>query len=193
MSKKITDRRAMKTRKAIKLALQQLMKKKALKNISVKEIAELADINRATFYAHYEDIYDLFHDFEADQFQALAAIFQDESLLTYSDFYNALLDYVNKHRELIKLTFLNTEDIPASPLRQDLERQLIQLAIESYKAYYKLEEMTPEMEYYCYYLVYGQIAMVEHWVRTDFALPLEKLKKMMSDIDACVNAFIVQQ
>lgn len=53
------DLRVERTRKSIHNAFIQLRSKKPLEKISVKELSELAYINKATFYAHYRDIYDL--------------------------------------------------------------------------------------------------------------------------------------
>ena len=53
------DLRIERTRKNIHNAFIQLRSKKPLEKISVKELAELAYINKATFYSHYHDIYDL--------------------------------------------------------------------------------------------------------------------------------------
>ena len=53
------DLREKKTKKNIKNAFLQLRAHKPLERISVKELAELAEIIKATFYLHYHDIYDL--------------------------------------------------------------------------------------------------------------------------------------
>ncbi len=53
------DLRVKKTQKNIKEAFFRLRKKKEIGKISVKELSELALINKATFYLHYRDIYDL--------------------------------------------------------------------------------------------------------------------------------------
>lgn len=53
------DRRVRRTKKLMQRALAQLLTEKPLSAISVREIAELADINRGTFYLHYRDIYDM--------------------------------------------------------------------------------------------------------------------------------------
>ena len=47
------------TRKLIMDALIKLSSKKEFKDITVKDITSEAMINRATFYYHFEDIYDL--------------------------------------------------------------------------------------------------------------------------------------
>lgn len=60
------DIRAEKTERAIKNAFMELRSKKPLAKISVKELCELACINKSTFYAHYADIYALSESLEIE-------------------------------------------------------------------------------------------------------------------------------
>lgn len=53
------DRRVKRTRGLLISALMSLLKEKPLRAITVRELTERADVNRATFYAHYHDIYDM--------------------------------------------------------------------------------------------------------------------------------------
>ncbi|MGN0183191.1 MAG: TetR/AcrR family transcriptional regulator [Candidatus Ornithomonoglobus sp.] len=53
------DLRIKRTTESIRDAFIKLRGKKPIEKISVKELSELADINKATFYLHYRDIYDL--------------------------------------------------------------------------------------------------------------------------------------
>ena len=61
-----TDRRIRKTRAALKKSLTTLMQQKSVKDISVKELTEMADVNRGTFYLHYKDVFDLLEQSEND-------------------------------------------------------------------------------------------------------------------------------
>lgn len=63
------DRRVRKTKKAMYDALALLLSKKPLNSISVREIAELADINRGTFYLHYRDVYDMVDKLQEEIFE----------------------------------------------------------------------------------------------------------------------------
>lgn len=49
----------MRTRSRLVSALMALLHDKPLKSITVKELTDLADVNRATFYAHYSDVFDM--------------------------------------------------------------------------------------------------------------------------------------
>lgn len=53
------DLREKKTKRSIKNAFLQLRAQKPLERITIKELSELAEISKATFYLHYKDIYDL--------------------------------------------------------------------------------------------------------------------------------------
>ena len=65
MEKK-TDLRIIKTKKVIYEALIDLMKEKTFEEIKVSDICNKALINRSTFYAHYEDKYELLVEFIND-------------------------------------------------------------------------------------------------------------------------------
>lgn len=53
------DLRVMRTRMTINQVFIELVKEKGFENVSVKDIAEAAMINRSTFYSHYKDKFDL--------------------------------------------------------------------------------------------------------------------------------------
>ncbi|WP_077617022.1 TetR/AcrR family transcriptional regulator [Bacillus sinesaloumensis] len=59
MSQVKTDPRVLRTRKLIMDSFMDLSGKKEFKDITIKDITTEAMINRATFYYHFEDIYDL--------------------------------------------------------------------------------------------------------------------------------------
>lgn len=59
MEQNKVDRRTRKTRKALIEALTKLMSEKKINKITVKELTDLADVNRSTFYLYYNDIYDM--------------------------------------------------------------------------------------------------------------------------------------
>ncbi len=58
------DRRVLKTKKAIRNALAQLLAEKQLEEITVKEVADTADINRKTFYNYYAGVHQVIDEIE---------------------------------------------------------------------------------------------------------------------------------
>ena len=63
-----TDARVKYTRMVLKKALLELMQHKPINKITVKEVCERAELNRATFYAHYSDCFDLLESIEEELF-----------------------------------------------------------------------------------------------------------------------------
>ena len=53
LPEKPTDRRVLRTKKNIRQAFLHLLSEKSLSQITVKELSDLADINRKTFYMYY--------------------------------------------------------------------------------------------------------------------------------------------
>jgi AcrR family transcriptional regulator len=60
------DRRVAKTKKAIKTAFAKLLSEKDINSITVKDVADCADINRKTFYNYYAGIYQVIDEIEND-------------------------------------------------------------------------------------------------------------------------------
>ena len=53
------DLRYMKTERAIRRAFHELLQEKDMRRITVRELVERAEINKTTFYSHYETLPDL--------------------------------------------------------------------------------------------------------------------------------------
>lgn len=65
------DLRKERTKRNIINAFIELRAKKPLERITVKELSELALINKATFYSHYEDVYDLSKQLEDETINSI--------------------------------------------------------------------------------------------------------------------------
>ena len=63
---KKTDQRTRLTQYLIRKSLTELLREKPIQSISIKELCEVAGINRGTFYSHYEDIYQLLRKIEEE-------------------------------------------------------------------------------------------------------------------------------
>ena len=68
------DRRVKKTKRQLRQALMHLMTEKPSRSISVRELAERADINRGTFYIHYKDVSDLLQRLEDEMAERLILV-----------------------------------------------------------------------------------------------------------------------
>ena len=64
MSEQKIDNRIKRTKRLLRQGITALIKQKSIKKISVRELTDLVEINRGTFYLHYKDIYDLVEQIE---------------------------------------------------------------------------------------------------------------------------------
>lgn len=73
------DRRSRRTRHRLSEALMELLAKKPISSITVTELTELADVNRATFYSHYRDVHDMIDQLKYDGYQVMQAVVDKHS------------------------------------------------------------------------------------------------------------------
>ncbi|MBQ0140249.1 MAG: TetR family transcriptional regulator [Kurthia sp.] len=69
----LEDPRAIRTRKLLVDAFQQLIRIKNFEQITVKDITELATVNRATFYAHFVDKFEMLDEVLGQQLKEIMA------------------------------------------------------------------------------------------------------------------------
>lgn len=74
MEQKKEYRSAIRSRRLIRESLISLLKEKDISKITVKDIVDRADLNRATFYAHYPDVRGVMEEFENETIYRLREI-----------------------------------------------------------------------------------------------------------------------
>ena len=85
------------TKRILADSLKELMKQKSLEKISIRELADTANVNRQTFYYHFEDIYDLLKwTFQQETVQLLHV---DENSLFWKDGLLELFKYLEANKE----------------------------------------------------------------------------------------------
>lgn len=104
-----TDRRVQKTKERLYKVLVELLTEKPIKDITIKELSERADINRATFYLHYTDVFDLLDQLEWEIVHKFETIcddlnvnFNDKQFLRA---FNRLLMLIQENKDLCVALF----------------------------------------------------------------------------------------
>ena len=72
-----SDRRVQYTKRVMKEAVLKLLKQKSIDEVTIKEICELADVNRGTFYLHYAQPHDILKEIENSFIEQNMATFDD--------------------------------------------------------------------------------------------------------------------
>ena len=128
------DLRIVRTKKMLHQALIELMKEKTFEEIKVCDICDKAMINRSTFYAHYDDKYELLLDF----INTLKSEFAEEMSkyidnLNTKEYYIKLiglfLDYMDSKKDVYNAVMINNRnsimmDILLSVVNDDIFNKL---------------------------------------------------------------------
>lgn len=72
-----SDKRVIRTKKAIKTALFAIMENKDISSITISELTKRANVNRRTFYTHYRSITDILNEIEGDLVRAVTELVRD--------------------------------------------------------------------------------------------------------------------
>lgn len=104
-----SDRRKRYTKQVIKDSLFELMKESPVEKITVKELCAAADINRATFYSHFDTMTALLEEIEVEKsremFETLDELWGGE--YNFSHVLDGIIKYL-KENPVMRDIFLNT-------------------------------------------------------------------------------------
>ncbi len=99
------DLRINKTKKAIINSFITLRSNKPLEKITIKELTDMAEINKATFYRHYEDIYALSESLEQELIANCLNEISDPTLLFSNNGVANLSNAFSSQGELFHIIF----------------------------------------------------------------------------------------
>ena len=104
MRKEKKDLRIVRTKKYLYEALMVLLKEKTFEEIKVSDICNHALINRSTFYAHYNDKYELLAEFIQELKNALTSELKKNKNISntkeyYLEMIKLFLDHIEEKRE----------------------------------------------------------------------------------------------
>ena len=144
------DHRIQKTKNSICSAFIELRSRKQLERITVKELCELAQINKTTFYSHYVDIYDLSDQIESDIVSTVIRNLNniEDAINNPSEFVRGLsLEYTAQYN-LIATVFSGSR-------REHLPQKILTAIKEQVFAKYPEYADSPEKNIMLTYTVYG--------------------------------------
>lgn len=134
MDEKKIDLRVLKTRNTLYQTLENLMKEMSFEEIKVSDICMKALINRSTFYAHYNDKYELLAEYiEALKNNLTLELGKNKNIKNTKEYYleliSLLLDHMDKKKETYLAVMINnknsiTMDIFYDVINRDIIRQI---------------------------------------------------------------------
>ena len=103
----------------------------------------------------------------------LTTIFEDERLDTYQSFYDTLLNFIVDNSTLASNLFQHSIFTNNSLLTENIMNYMIDMCKFTWMNEWNITEITTELEYFAYYRVHGIKALIVHWIRSDYSMPLE--------------------
>lgn len=158
---KTEDRRVRYTKMVLKESLLKLLRQKPVSHITVKELCELADVNRATFYAHYDDP------------QALLCAIEDELVVgicemldirhfdgrnASTDLFERVFEYLEQNKEACAVLLADNGDVA---FQRNVAQIVRQRCIEAAQVH---REATWQEEYIYAYGSTGCVGLIRRWL-----------------------------
>ena len=164
------DRRVKYTKMVLKESFIALLEKKDISKISIKEICEDADINRATFYAHYNDQYDFMNQIQNELLKNiekhLSTYIQNDLPVIPIDMVEQIFEYIKENAQICKLLLSERGDL-------NFQKRVFMLVYEKI-----ISDITKsgtiskeDAEYIYAFTLTGCIGVIQKWLNNDMKKP----------------------
>ena len=175
-------------------AFLDLLEKKDIEYITVKEICEAAGVNRSTFYLHYETIGDLLAEsvqYMNEQFlehmklEAEVFVSQiqecplDELYLVTPTFLTPYLEYIAKNKRLFRTALKNSGSLG---LNKTYSRMMEHVFIPILERFQITEE---DRTYMLAFYIHGLMAIISEWLKNDCTDSIRHVSVIMEQCVMC--------
>jgi AcrR family transcriptional regulator len=159
-------------------ALTLLLSKKKINQISVTELAELADINRATFYLYYKDVFDMVDQLENETLSVFTqSLNQFHNVGRDYDntlgFYTNIFNFIKENSELIKILLGPNGD---QSIREKLYHAI--------REFYSLDQWNclDMKQYMIPFLISGCIGIIQKWLEDGLTVSPNDMAKFVVEM-----------
>ena len=120
---KKTDARVRYTQRVLKESFLTLLREKPVNRITVKEVCELAELNRATFYSHYSDCFALLESIEQELLDAFRQSLKLVDAFDVSAMVRAIYAMVEQHENACRVLIFSARSSSVLGRMIDVARQ----------------------------------------------------------------------
>lgn len=179
MTERKQDRRIQRTKKSIRAAFVKLMGEKEIDRITIKELADEADVDRKTIYNYYSGVHEISEELAGELFD----LFEKE----VQDAYYQLSDPYEWFGVLTKLLSENLE-LYGQIINLDVNSYFFQKSLEYFKG--KIREVLKrktrltetEREFTAEYITNGLFAAYRSWFNSDRSISLETFSAEVGEL-----------
>jgi len=158
------NRRAQETRQRIQTALTEMLKEQELDQISVSQLCKRADVNRSTFYAHYDDVLSLMEEIEIgiwqDVMDALQPHIASGKAWMPKQYLVAILEQIRANQSFYRAYLHSLHG------QRRVERGFSQMLDGFVRPYMHRMGLTDDVQvdYYFIFFKEGMLALIRRWV-----------------------------
>ncbi|WP_139905444.1 TetR-like C-terminal domain-containing protein [Clostridium thermarum] len=179
MEERKIDRRIRRTKKLLLQGLTKLMSEKKISNITVKELTDLVDVNRSTFYLYYRDIYDMVEQIETEMFNDFTEAFNrfSKETATYENlisFFTYVFEFVQDNAEMCKILLGHDGDYSfVQKFKQAIteSKPLLDDSLSKIKIHF----LRP-------FIVGGCIGIIQQWLADDMTVSPKEMAMIVTEL-----------
>lgn len=175
------NRRIRFTKLFLKESLIEILKKKPISQITIKEICERANINRSTFYAHYDNQYDLLKYIQTEILEEISLLFTSSNIKenNRADTIEKILSYIVENADVCKVLINKNSDITFQNQLLTIGQKPLMTELIS-KSF--LDDETKEI--ISLFILNGSTSIVQEWVEKDFYKTPNEMAKIIEVLTA---------
>ena len=190
MIEKKTDRRILKTKRALRESLLYLLREQPIQKISVSRLCEKSDINRSTFYTYYSSPMDLLESIEDEILETLEEdMLQFERENSISQLMNSIIFYISEHKQLVRLLFSDHGDPGFQNKLLYATQRLMMPMWQNRRPDYKMESLSSLH----IYIVSGCMAVIREWITNGFQESEEEISSMLERLSGSTSAGFLEE
>ncbi|KOY82829.1 TetR/AcrR family transcriptional regulator [Lysinibacillus macroides] len=195
MQASTTDLRVVRTKESIREAFIDLIEEKGFEAITVKDITTKAKINRGTFYAHYQDKYDLMTKCEEkilreltdmiveNYSDILADLNTNQPVTTPFTILTSIFEYIEQNRRFMKGMLGSKGDLSfQTKLKKFVWNSIFESNHHSQHPLIKPEHFLVPPEYLISYVASAHIGVIQQWLHSDSAESPQEMARILSTI-----------
>lgn len=172
------DRRIVRTQEAIKKSFLELMSEKSFDSITIQDISDRANINRATVYLHYLDKFDLLDKIVEEHIYNMANLCKLEADMDWVESTVHCMEYL-KNNYLFFSTMLASEGAPY------FRSRFVQHNIEEFKKdvdITKGKNLGQNEEVVVEFVANAYVGVVEWWLKNEMPYPPQEMARKVGDL-----------
>ena len=172
------SKRVAETKERIRDAFFDLYATKKIERISIKEITDRAQLNRATFYVYYKDIYDLLEKTEDELIEDVVEkvqyivpmLLRDEQL----DLFLPILSFLEGHSKFLRILLGENGDPNFIHKVKTIIKKTMGDLIQKEKI-----PQVENIEYVMEYLASAHLGVISFWLQNEMSLPVGELGRLV--------------